>query len=159
MPEASTPKEFEAALKERRSKTTKALDNFFERPGQLKTHPIYTSDRLKKTAVFNDSLRAWAKNEFLARGVAKPVAFKHINQWPAAQKERLRKALVHAIENGVKVRFFWELYGGTNETTTITPEPLPMSGTITITFLSPQSRVRVSNAKDTFGEIFVDVGS
>ena len=158
MPEGSTPKVFEAALKERRSKTTKALDAFFANPGQLKTHPIYASDKLKKTNVLSLPLKAWAKNEFVANGVTATKAFKHINQWPAAQKERVRKALVHAIENNVKLRFFWELYGGAKEATTITPDPLPTSGTITIIFLSPQSRVRVSTAAETFGEIFVDVG-
>ncbi len=107
----------------------------------------------------NDPLHTWIKNELKARGVTQPREFTHIDKWPKTHKERLRKAMIHAIDNNVKMRFFWELYGGSNELTKIVPDPLPTTGTITVTFVSPQSRVRVSTAPATFGEIMVDVGS
>lgn len=157
MPMTSTPKEFTDALAERRSRTTKALDDLFKSPGALSNHP-HIGD-LRRIGHLNAPLPTWIKNELKARGVVKPLEFTHINQWPKAQKERLRKAMIHATDNNVKMRFFWELYGGPNEQTIIVPDPLPTSGAITVTFLSPQSRVRVSSATGTFGQIFVDVGS
>ena len=157
MPMASTPVEFANALAERRSNITKALDDLFKRPGNLTTHP-HAGD-LRTTKYFDQTIRQWMKDELIARGVTKTREFNHIDDWPMGQKESLRKAMVHAIDNDVKMRFFWELYGGNNEATTIEPSPLPTSGTITVTFLSPQSRVRVGTAPSTFGQIFVDVGS
>jgi len=157
MPMASTPVEFANALAERRSNITKALDDLFSKPGSLATHP-HVGD-LRTNRYFDDTVRQWVKDEMIARGVTKTREFNHMDDWPKAQKENLRKAMVHAIDNNVKMRFFWELYGGSNEATTIEPDPLPTSGTITVTFLSPQSRVRVGQAPSTFGQIFVDVGS
>lgn len=158
MPVSSTPKEFENALKERRSRTTKAMDDLFRSPAAtFKNHPNIGD--LRKVGHLGSPLPAWIKNELKARGMVKPLEVRHIDQWPKAQKERLRKAMIHAIDNNVKIQFFWELYGGSREQTLITPDPMPTSGTITVTFLSPQSRVRVSSAEKTFGHIFVDVGS
>ncbi|MEX0785427.1 MAG: hypothetical protein WD939_02210 [Dehalococcoidia bacterium] len=157
MPMASTPVEFANALAERRSNITKALDDLFKRPADLATHP-HVGD-LRKSKYLDQTIRQWIKDELIARGVTKPREFNHIDAWPKTQKENLRKAMLHAIDNNVKMRFFWELYGGNNEATTIEPSPLPSSGTITVTFLSPQSRVRVGQAASTFGQIFVDVGA
>lgn len=160
MPEASPPPVFAEACQTKKSNITKALDALFLRPKTLRTLALFTDPtKLNKSRVFDDSLRAWAKDELKPRGVGKLREWNHINKWPKTQKERVRKALIHAINNDVKVEFFWELYGGATEMTTITPDPLPTSGTIKITFISPQSRIRISTAKDTFGEIMVDVGA
>ena len=160
MPMTSTPKEFVNALAERRSRTTKALDALFRTPKKLEGH----LKELEKTGYLAGPLPKWIRDGLTANGVKKPREFTHINQWPKAQKENVRKALVHAIKksvqgNSIRVRFFWELSGRNNEETIIEPKRLPSTGTITITFVSPQKRVWVSSAAKTFGEIFVDVGS
>jgi len=159
MPQASTPPVFAEACQTKKSAITKALDALFLRPKTWRTDPIFTNpSQLRKSHVLDNPLGAWAKNQLEPKGVKKAREWSHINKWPKAQKERVRQALVHAINNDVKVEFFWELYGGATEKTTITPDPLPTSGTIKITFISPQKRIRISTAKDTFGEIMVDVG-
>ena len=160
MPVSSTPKEFVNALSERRSRTTKALDALFRNPKRLQGH----LQDLQKTGYLAGPLAKWVRADLTANGVKKPREFTHINQWPKVQKENVRKALVHAIQqsikgNNISVKFFWELSGRNNEETIIEPKRLPSSGTITITFVSPQKRVRVSSAVETFGEIIVDVGS
>lgn len=160
MPEASPPPVFAKACQTKKSNVTRALDALFLRPKTLRTNSLFTDPaKLNKSRAFDIALSAWAKAELKAQGVGKPREWTHINSWPKAQKERVRKALVYAITNDVRVEFFWELYGGSTEMTTITPDPLPTSGTIKITFISPQSRIRISTAAATFGEIMVDVGS
>ena len=125
MPMESTPVEFANALAERRSRTTKALDDLFKRPANLRNHP-HIGD-LRRAGRLNAPLPTWIKNELKARGVLKPGEFRHINQWPKTHKERLRRAMIHAIDNNVKMRFFFELYGGSTEQTIIVPDPLPAS--------------------------------
>ncbi len=154
MPPKSTPKEFADALVERRSRTTKALDLFI-RLRSLKNHP-HIAD-LKTPGYLNKPLPKWIKDELGALGMKLPMEVTHINQWPKAQKEEVRKALVHAIDRGLRIDFFWALWDQKKEGTLIEPKRLPAKGKITITFYSPQRNVRVSSAKATFGHFFVDV--
>lgn len=154
MPIKSTPKEFTDALSERRSRTTKALDKFI-RLSSLRNHSRIAD--LRKPGYLNKAIPKWIKDELGALGMTQATEVKHINQWPKAQKEEVRKALVHAIDNGLKIDFFWALWDEKKEGTVIEPKRLPKKGKITITFYSPQRNVRVSTAKETFGHIFVDV--
>ena len=154
MPIKSSPKEFTDALSERRSRTTKALDKFI-RLRSLRDHP-HIAD-LRTPGYLNKPLPKWIKDELGALGVKQAMEFKHIDQWPRAQKEEVRKALVHAIDNGLRIDFFWALWDEKKEGTIIEPKRLPRRGKITVTFYSPQRNVRVSTAKATFGHIFVDV--
>ena len=75
-----------------------------------------------------------------------------MNQWPRAQKEEVRKALVHAIDRGLRIDFFWALWNEKKEGTVIEPKRLPKKGKITITFYSPNKNVRT-----VAGQIIVDV--
>ncbi len=64
---------------------------------------------------------------------------KHIRDWPDSDKERVRGAVLTAINTNQTVRFAWKLYDGSKELTTIrTAGPDP----ITITFYSPWSNLR-----------------
>ncbi len=154
MPPKSTPKEFANALAERRSRTTKALDKFI-RLRSLKNHP-HLAD-LRTPGYLNNPLPKWIKDELAALGMKQAMEVTHINQWPRAQKEEVRKALVHAIDRGLRIDFFWALWDEKKEGTLIEPKRLPAKGKITITFYSPQKNVRVSSAETTFGHFFVDV--
>ncbi len=154
MPVSSTPKEFTDALAERRSRTTKALDKFI-RLRSLKNHP-HIAD-LKTPGYLSGPLPKWIKDELGALGMLKPIEVTHINQWPKAQKEEVRKALVHAIDRGLRIDFFWALWDEKKEGTIIEPKRLPAKGKITITFYRPQRNVRTSTATATFGHFFVDV--
>ncbi len=161
MPMGSTTKQFVEGLKEHRSATTKALDELFKNPKKLKDH---LEGQMGKKGYLDGPLPKWIKHELKGRGVKKHREFRHIEQWPKGQKEKVREALAHAIEksvkgNSIKVVFYWVLSGlAKKEETIFEPTRLPSSGTITITFVSPQKRVRLSTAAETFGEIFVDVG-
>lgn len=154
MPIKCTPKEFTDALSERRSRTTKALDKFI-RQRSLKNHPHL--DDLRKRGHLNRPMPRWIRHELAELGVKHPLEFRHINEWPNAQKEEVRKALVHAIDRNLKIDFFWALWDQRREGTIIEPKRLPRSGKIKITFYSPQRNVRTSTAKETFGHIIVDV--
>lgn len=160
MPVSSTTKQFVDGLKESRSATTKALDALFRTPKKLAGR----LPDLRKSGYLAGPLPRWIRDDLKAHGAKKPREITHINEWPKGQKEEVRKALVHAIEksdkgNNIRVRFFWVLNGlADKEETIIEPTRLPSTGTITITFVSPQNRVRVSTAPETFGHIFVDVG-
>ena len=150
MPPKSSPKVFVDALVERRSRTTKALDQFIRLSG-LKKHPRLAD--LQTPGNLSKPLSKWIRDELRGLGVKKSMEFTHINQWPKAQKEEVRKALVHAIDRGLKIDFFWALWDEKKEGTIIEPKRLPSKGKITITFYSPRRNVRASAA----GKIIVDV--
>jgi hypothetical protein len=69
----------------------------------------------------------------------------HIRDWPDKDKERVRAAVLNAINTNRTVHFAWKLYDGSKERTTIrTAGP----GAITITFFSPWSNVRAVGRDD-----------
>lgn len=149
MPEDSTIKEFVTALQTRESKTTRALTKFFTRSGRHSNR----FPGLRQQGRLN-VLSPIARRELRAMGLQNRH-ITHINQWPKAQKEQVRNALLTAVNSNRNIRFFWELYGGSKEETEITDTG---SGPIRIVFRSPQTNVRVSSAAATFGEVKVDVG-
>lgn len=141
MPEESTIKKFVKAIQTGRTHTTKALDSVDFNPhlGALGTPNVV------------DTLPDWAR-----AGLQPPLSdaeLDHIDSWPKDQKELVRQAVVTATQAKRKVQFFWELHSGTNEATDI--QGLGGTGTVTIIFRSPRSKVKVSMA--TFGDISVDV--
>jgi len=80
-----------------------------------------------------------------------PLELDHILKWPDDQKERVREAVVTALDSNLAVRFVWKLHNGGDERTEIrTASP----GTITITFFSPWSKVRPVAP----GDVTIDVG-
>jgi hypothetical protein len=68
-----------------------------------------------------------------------PLELDHIRDWPDADKERVRQAVVTAIGAGDKVEFSWKLHDAPDERTIIRNTA---PGVITITFYSPWSKVR-----------------
>ncbi|MCH8994639.1 MAG: hypothetical protein IH959_06675 [Chloroflexi bacterium] len=149
MPQTSTVKEFVTALQTRESKTTKALTMYFTKSGR---HSGRLPELRRRGAL--NALPRWARNDLKKLGLENRHLI-HINQWPGTQKEKLREALVLAIESNRSIHFFWELHGGRREETEIN---VPKTGTISVVFRSPQGNVRVSTAPATFGHIMTDVG-
>ena len=87
----------------------------------------------------------------LGRQGLSPLELDHIREWPDDQKERIRDAVVTALDSNLAVRFVWKLHNGGDERTEIrTTSP----GTITITFFSPWSKVRLVAPDD----VTIDVG-
>ncbi len=85
-----------------------------------------------------------------ARGLS-PLELDHIRRWPDEQKERVRAAVVTAINSGLSVRFVWKLHEGSAERTVI--QNTSPTG-VTVTFFSPWSKVRPTGPDD----VTVDVG-
>src|SRR3989304_7971323 len=69
----------------------------------------------------------------LGRQGLSPLELDHILQWPDDQKERVREAVVTALDSNLAVRFVWKLHDGVDERTEIRTTS---QGTI-ITFFSP----------------------
>jgi hypothetical protein len=108
----------------------------------------------------NNSLPDWAKKELSkSRGKGKPAGLKpkeleHISEWPLAQRESVRKAIVKAVDGSRSLQFFWELYADENEGTRI--QGLTGTGDIMITFLSP--RALLTAGKNNKGQWDIKVG-
>ena len=86
-----------------------------------------------------------------------PLELDHILKWPDDQKERVREAVVAALDSNLAVRFVWKLHDGGNERTVIRTTG---QGTI-ITFSSPWSKVRPPEARSgpvTPDDVTIDVG-
>jgi len=86
-----------------------------------------------------------------------PLELDHILKWPDDQKERVREAVVTALDSNRAVRFVWKLHDGGGERTEIRTTG---QGTI-ITFSSPWSKVRPPGARSgpvTPDDVTIDVG-
>lgn len=154
MPPTSTIKQFVDALQTRQTKCTKAFDQLFRSPARVKNHPSF--DKFARAGALRAPLPAWARNELIAAGLG-PREIAAINKWPNAQKEQVRRTLVAAVNRGRRVRFYWELHNGRGEETDA-PARIPRTGSVAITFRSPQRKVRVSSSAATFGHVSVAVG-
>ncbi len=64
---------------------------------------------------------------------------KHIRRWPDADKERVRVAVLKAINTNQTVRFAWKMGETSKERTVIRPDG---PGAIKITFFSPWDYLR-----------------
>ncbi len=70
---------------------------------------------------------------------------KHIRDWPDADKEKVRVAVLDAIRTNKRVRFRWKLHEPSQERTTIVPDG---PGAIKITFYSPWDNLRALGRGD-----------
>jgi hypothetical protein len=151
MPDMTSAAKFLRSVRNRRTHTTEALEDVFADPEEIGSHPHY--DDVKDDPNHFDTL----DND--CRGILAALSdpeVAHINDWDNEQKEAVRLALVEAVDNERRVRFYWELYNGSTERTTIES---PTSGTVLqlpgsaadvperdgddiITFSSPEAFVR-----------------
>ena len=130
------------------TKTTQALDALYtERAGSrvaaLRTGPFGGLPELFRTALDSKGLS--------------PLELDHILKWPDDQKEKVREAVVTALDSNRAVRFVWKLHDGGGELTDIR---ITSRGTI-ITFLSPWSKVRPPGARSgpvAPDDVTIDVG-
>jgi hypothetical protein len=140
----STIQTFINALKTGRTRTTRALDEIFAAPAAL---PDSQKDAFQAPGVLHP-LADWMRDRLKA--VSDPLIedeLRHIDEWPAAQKEQVRLAIAQAIAGDVTMRFRWELYSGVGPDTVIVDH-----GTdgIFVTFRSPRSSVRLEGDTAVF---------
>ncbi len=170
MPVASSIQELIDALKTKKTRTMRALDELFgseEALNRLLTPPHPNLSDLNNPNVFEpdpgDPLPQWAVDELTgapgARGqvtqTLSPVEIEHINQWPRANKEDLRVALKSALESQPPrpLEFLWELHGGDSEEIDIDTTPTPGR----IIFRSPQRNVEVSGWFKAFANLLASI--
>jgi hypothetical protein len=151
MPVGSTMGEFLQALRTRRTKITKVLDQLFTNPGPLgppNPHPLFAW--LSGGNALDQPLPQQARNFLGGLGLS-PAELAHIDNWPPQQKDQVRAKLITAIAGNRNVHFSWRLLAGPDEVTDI--EDPDAAGEITITFRNPERKVRISG-----NEVKVDVG-
>ena len=156
MPEYSSIKAFVNAVKTRRTKPTKVLDALFSSPAGYQGTPLLQSLRHAHAL---DDLPQWAKDELVKPGQSDPelalsaAELAHINSWPDDEKEKVRAAIVAAVDGARNITFLWELHDGALSVTQV--DGLAGTGAITARFLSPRANIRKGGT--TYGEVHVDI--
>ncbi len=141
MPVATTPRQLARAIRTRSTRTTRALKQLFTNPSQHQgTADFSKLDTPHALDAVSGALPGWAQNRL---STLTPLELAHIGSWPDEGKEKVRQALVKAVKTPLPVKFFWEVHPGSNEVTLI--EDPDMTGGITITFRSPESKVKGGN--------------
>ncbi len=131
------------------TKTTQAL-------GALYTERAATLVAALRTASPFGGLPEPFRTALDSKGLS-PLELDHILKWPDDQKEKVREAVVTALDSNRAVRFVWKLHDGGDERTEVRTTS---QGTI-ITFLSPWSKVRPPEARSgpvVPDDVTIDVG-
>ncbi len=122
------------ALRTGKGPTTRALDLIFTPPYEgIGLTEVQDEDAL------NTPLADWGIELMLSHG-ASAAEVMHINDWPDAMKETLRRdVLAPAVANEQRVRFFWEPYEG-DEAVWVDRTPVS-PGELAVTFRTPRSKI------------------
>ncbi len=132
----STIKDFVEAVNSSMSATTKRLEDLWARRNDPAIKPVI--DKLLADPSPYDPLHPSLDPELVGLLALKPKEIEHINNWPQAEKEKVRDALRDAHAAGKAVRFRWELARVADETTETDVTATP----IEIYFQSPYDRVK-----------------
>lgn len=150
MPVASSLRELIDALQTGKTNTMRALDDLFGSQAALSRvaeHP--NVGELDDDNVFESGpgsgLPPWAVVELQGAGSLpmthplSPDEIDHINDWPSADKEKVRKVLKAALGATPRtpLEFFWEMHDGDDEEVVTTAPGR-------VTFRSPKVRARLS---------------
>ncbi|MCI0850075.1 MAG: hypothetical protein J4N26_03850 [Chloroflexi bacterium] len=131
MPDASRMATFNAARRTGLTKTTRALLELFNAKNGALIESMGSGEL--------SGLPDWARTALASHGLS-AGELDHIRDWPDAQKNRARVAVVNAWNSNGKVRFLWKLWDNPKENVQIRTDP---NGTVVITFFSPWDKVRV----------------
>ena len=135
---------FIAALRTGETRTTKALEGVMGRRRGAEAEELITA--LNRRGALKAPLQAPFRQAVKKTPLPERFIDHCIDDWPDAQKEQARLALVKAIDDGHRVRFRWGLTAGRGYQTEITRA----GNRVTITALSPRSSLQISG-----GEIYV----
>ena len=151
MPPGTTPFGLRTALRTGRTAATKALDAIVAAGGAAlaaNLAPAGALDKAKTGPSGAWGAGGWARVELQNQGLNPVDDVDHVRNWPDAQKDLARIAVLDAINNGRLVTFRWELHHGNTEETDIRVLTGPAPGEVTITFLSPWRAVRARGMND-----------
>lgn len=129
---------FIAALKTGETRTTKALEEVMGRRRGAAAEDLLAA--LNRRGALKAPLQTPLRQAVKKTPLPEQFIERCIDGWPDAQKERARRALVKAIDDGHRVRFRWGLTAGRGYQTEITRA----GNRVTITALSPRSTLRIS---------------
>ena len=144
MPPNTTIAQFNQARITGITKTTQVLEATFE----LKNPDDVNNLRTQPPIV---NLPAWLETALQRPGltnpalVLSPTELAHISSWPDGLKERVRTAMLYALDTNRSLRFVWRMYDGPSEDTIVQD---PGQGNIIATFFSPWSRLRAVGPDD-----------
>ena len=150
MPPTTSIQTFIDALRSKRTKITQHLDTVVA--GRMRSLTPAERSALEAPNALEGPVDSWPLGDEFADGLTNPE-IAHINHWPPPQRERVREALVRALEQDREVRFLWELNDGMRPTTEIRElGDLP----IMITFRTPRALVSVADSAS--GDVTALVG-
>lgn len=121
-----------AELIDARNPVTRFLDGLFGDPPAFKAnHP----------QIFADMKAAGALDQLSETMRALATEPGHIDRFPEALKEEVRKTIVKGLEHDIPVHFFWETHRGPDEDVEILdPDD---SGELTVIFKTPRSKIKM----------------
>jgi hypothetical protein len=132
------------SLRTRRTNTTRGLEILLANDPAAGQHPLFGTQnhqRLQAEGALssgpNDTLPWWAK-QALARSGLTIGEIGHIDHWPAAQRERVREAVLKAVNENTGIAFLWDLVDGDENDTDVNDS----GGPIVVTFRSARTKVR-----------------
>lgn len=137
MPEQSSVATFNQARRTGVTKTTKALKALLD-----KRDPQLISS-LRSTSPFL-GMPSWLRTALRSERLS-PTEIDHVAQWPDEQKDRVRNAVVDALDENRSVDFRWKLWDQSQEGTIVRQDD---AGSVTITFYSPWDKLRAEGPND-----------
>lgn len=141
MPMASTFADFIAARNSGRTNTIETLEKIFNQMDTGHPHWAWFSQARALDNPIPANVRAFLEGEGL-----QPVEIDHLDDWPARQKERIRRRVVNNVLDRDRrtVRMFWRVTMLDGEQTEI-DEPSPdTDNVIVITTSTPWRNIRIS---------------
>ena len=144
MPAYSTLRTFIDSLRTGETNITRCLEALLNNPNKR-------NDRAGeiRTLDVSQPFPEWLRQEFLGSGM-KMQEVEHIERWPQAGKELVRRELEAAITSNGTLRFTWEIFGGDQPETHVERDGQGAR----IVFRSPRKGVHLSHMN--YGEIHVD---
>jgi len=147
MPAFTKLKTFVTALKTGRTHITDCLDDFFQDPATVLTHPNFAAF---SAGSWSGGTPTWLP-EFLDSIGLTEQERDHVLAWPLAELETARATAAGAIAAGLAPTFRWALYDGA------VPNSLVRTGAAgnpEVLFQSPGASLRLTQLN--YGEIYVE---
>ena len=145
MPAYSTLRTFIDSLRTGETNITRSLESLLNNPVKRGDY----GDRVRTLDV-TQPFPAWLREELLAAGM-KMKEVNHVERWPNAGKELVRRELQAAIGANGTLRFTWELFDGDDPDTEVRQR---QGADTRIVFKSPRKGVQLSHLNH--GAIHVD---
>ena len=136
MPPNGTLRSFINALTSGETNVTRCLERLANDPGKRQK---YAADINAPHAAVGQ-LPGWLRNEMVQAGMSQ-TEVDHAERWPDAEKEKVRRQIVAAMDGNTTIHFSWELYDGDHPVSELRRDP---NQDVRIVFRSPRKGVKLS---------------